>query len=73
MWDQDIKSEINPVLNPRAAGPEGSLIGIPGILCLIAFSFVIDLCHSLNYELQNLLKRIWILRAAKFMSFLKLI
>ncbi|KAJ0031458.1 hypothetical protein Pint_12735 [Pistacia integerrima] len=26
----DIKSEINPVLNPRAAGPEGSLIGIPG-------------------------------------------
>lgn len=26
----DIKSEINPVLNPRAAGPEASLIGIPG-------------------------------------------
>ncbi|KAH9799346.1 transcriptional corepressor LEUNIG [Citrus sinensis] len=26
----DIKSEINPVLNPRAAGPEGSLMGIPG-------------------------------------------
>nr|XP_029144939.1 transcriptional corepressor LEUNIG isoform X4 [Arachis hypogaea] len=26
----DIKSEINPVLNPRAAGPEGSLIGMPG-------------------------------------------
>ncbi|KAF7830242.1 transcriptional corepressor LEUNIG-like isoform X1 [Senna tora] len=26
----DIKSEINPVLTPRAAGPEGSLIGIPG-------------------------------------------
>lgn len=26
----DIKSEINPVLNPRAAVPEGSLIGIPG-------------------------------------------
>ncbi|CAN4099891.1 unnamed protein product [Withania somnifera] len=26
----DIKTEINPVLNPRAAGPEGSLIGIPG-------------------------------------------
>ncbi|PKI43552.1 hypothetical protein CRG98_036044 [Punica granatum] len=26
----DIKPEINPVLNPRAAGPEGSLIGIPG-------------------------------------------
>ncbi|KAI9107131.1 hypothetical protein K1719_022659 [Acacia pycnantha] len=26
----DIKSEINPVLNPRAAGPDGSLIGIPG-------------------------------------------
>ncbi|KAF5743283.1 Transcriptional corepressor LEUNIG -like protein [Tripterygium wilfordii] len=26
----DIKNEINPVLNPRAAGPEGSLIGIPG-------------------------------------------
>ncbi|KAB1204545.1 Transcriptional corepressor LEUNIG [Morella rubra] len=30
MWNQDIKSEINPVLNPRAAGPEGSLMGIPG-------------------------------------------
>ncbi|KAJ4957815.1 hypothetical protein NE237_024926 [Protea cynaroides] len=27
---QDIKSEMNPVLNPRAAGPEGSLIGVPG-------------------------------------------
>ncbi|KAE8726428.1 Transcriptional corepressor LEUNIG [Hibiscus syriacus] len=27
----DIKSEINPVLNPRAAGPDGSLIGIPGL------------------------------------------
>ncbi|KAL6296548.1 hypothetical protein ACE6H2_004690 [Prunus campanulata] len=26
----DIKTEINPVLNPRAACPEGSLIGIPG-------------------------------------------
>ncbi|KAJ1410995.1 WD40/YVTN repeat-like-containing domain superfamily [Sesbania bispinosa] len=26
----DIKSEINPVLNPRAAGPEGSLLAIPG-------------------------------------------
>ncbi|XP_004138746.1 transcriptional corepressor LEUNIG isoform X2 [Cucumis sativus] len=26
----DIKTEINPVLNPRAAGPEGSLMGIPG-------------------------------------------
>ncbi|KAI4337361.1 hypothetical protein L6164_015790 [Bauhinia variegata] len=26
----DIKPEINPVLNPRAAGPEGSLMGIPG-------------------------------------------
>ncbi|THG18504.1 hypothetical protein TEA_022717 [Camellia sinensis var. sinensis] len=25
----DIKTEMNPVLNPRAAGPEGSLIGIP--------------------------------------------
>ncbi|CAL9071745.1 unnamed protein product [Musa textilis] len=26
---QDIKSEISPVLNPRAAGPDGSLIGVP--------------------------------------------
>ncbi|KAG4382640.1 hypothetical protein GLYMA_14G128300v4 [Glycine max] len=26
----DIKSEINPVLNPRAAAPEGSLIAMPG-------------------------------------------
>ncbi|KAH6836760.1 transcriptional corepressor LEUNIG [Perilla frutescens var. hirtella] len=26
----DIKTEMNPILNPRAAGPEGSLIGIPG-------------------------------------------
>ncbi|KVH87806.1 LisH dimerization motif-containing protein [Cynara cardunculus var. scolymus] len=25
----EIKTEMNPVLNPRAAGPEGSLIGIP--------------------------------------------
>ncbi|KAL4357105.1 hypothetical protein AHAS_Ahas09G0153400 [Arachis hypogaea] len=28
----DIKSEINPVLNPRAAGPEGSLIGMPDLV-----------------------------------------
>lgn len=42
MWNQDIKSEINPVLNPRAAGPEGSLMGIPGILCSISLSFVIE-------------------------------
>ncbi|KAJ8497715.1 hypothetical protein OPV22_008267 [Ensete ventricosum] len=27
---QDIKNEINPVLTPRAAGPDGSLIGVPG-------------------------------------------
>ncbi|THU63384.1 hypothetical protein C4D60_Mb01t15200 [Musa balbisiana] len=27
---QDIKNEINQVLNPRAAGPDGSLIGVPG-------------------------------------------
>ncbi|KAI8004254.1 Transcriptional corepressor LEUNIG [Camellia lanceoleosa] len=27
----DIKTKMNPVLNPRAAGPEGSLIGIPSI------------------------------------------
>ncbi|KAK1281917.1 Transcriptional corepressor LEUNIG [Acorus calamus] len=26
----DIKTEINPVLNPRAAGPDGSLMGMPG-------------------------------------------
>ncbi|CAI0414875.1 unnamed protein product [Linum tenue] len=26
----DIKTEINPVLNPRSAGSEGSLMGIPG-------------------------------------------
>ncbi|KAK4485854.1 hypothetical protein RD792_008502 [Penstemon davidsonii] len=26
----EIKTEMNPMLNPRAAGPEGSLIGIPG-------------------------------------------
>ncbi|KAG5048448.1 hypothetical protein JHK85_009551 [Glycine max] len=26
----DIKGEISPVLNPRAAGPEGSLMGMPG-------------------------------------------
>lgn len=46
MWYQDIKSEINPVLNPRAAVPEGSLMGIPGILSSISFSFVIELSHS---------------------------
>ncbi|KAG6489942.1 hypothetical protein ZIOFF_051224 [Zingiber officinale] len=27
---QEIKSEINPILNPRAAGPDASLIGVPG-------------------------------------------
>ncbi|KAG4944163.1 hypothetical protein JHK85_048809 [Glycine max] len=34
----DIKSEINPVLNPRAAGPEGSLIAMPGILSSCPYS-----------------------------------
>lgn len=34
---QDIKTEINPVLNPRAAGPEGSLMGIPGTAKLMMF------------------------------------
>lgn len=33
---QEIKTEMNPVLNPRSAGPEGSLIGIPGINQLIS-------------------------------------
>lgn len=33
---------MNPILNPRAAGPEGSLIGIPGIVGLI-LSFVTQL------------------------------
>nr|GLL46791.1 transcriptional corepressor LEUNIG-like isoform X4 [Ipomoea trifida] len=28
----DIKTEMNPILNPRATGPEGSLIGISGSL-----------------------------------------
>lgn len=32
---QEIKTEMNPILNPRAAGPEGSLIGIPGMLLLL--------------------------------------
>ncbi|GAB4828337.1 hypothetical protein Ancab_035332 [Ancistrocladus abbreviatus] len=27
---QDVKSEMNPIMNARAAGPEGSLIGVPG-------------------------------------------
>lgn len=27
---QDIKTEMNPVLTPRAAGPDGSLNGVPG-------------------------------------------
>ncbi|KAL2455162.1 Transcriptional corepressor LEUNIG [Forsythia ovata] len=26
---QEIKNEMNPILNPRTAGPEGSLVGIP--------------------------------------------
>ncbi|KAL2543928.1 Transcriptional corepressor LEUNIG [Forsythia ovata] len=26
----EIKNEMNPILNPRTAGPEGSLVGIPG-------------------------------------------
>ncbi|KAF9613009.1 hypothetical protein IFM89_004863 [Coptis chinensis] len=30
---QDIKGKMNPLLNPRAAGPDGSLIGVPGINC----------------------------------------
>lgn len=39
---QEIKTEMNPVLNPRSAGPEGSLIGIPGILQLIDLPFICD-------------------------------
>lgn len=32
LFEQDIKTEMNPALNSRAAGPEASLIGIPGIV-----------------------------------------
>ncbi|GKE86778.1 hypothetical protein Tco_1560520, partial [Tanacetum coccineum] len=31
----EIKTEMNPILNARAAGPEGSLIGIPGNIGLV--------------------------------------
>lgn len=48
MWNQDIKSEINPVLNPRVAGPEGSLIGIPGIVCMVSFIFCEEYIFLLN-------------------------
>ncbi|KAG6389546.1 hypothetical protein SASPL_151017 [Salvia splendens] len=30
LHQSEIKTEINPILNPRGAGPEGSLIGMPG-------------------------------------------
>ena len=46
LCEQDIKTEMNPVLNPRAAGPEGSLIGIPGILKLINPVIFINLYPS---------------------------
>lgn len=36
---QDIKSEMNPMMNPRAAGPEGSLIGVHGICCKLLSTF----------------------------------
>ena len=36
---QDIKSEMNPMMNPRAAGPEGSLIGVHGIGCELPYIF----------------------------------
>lgn len=38
--NQDIKTEINPVLNPRA--PEGSLMGIPGIFVQLISMYYYD-------------------------------
>lgn len=52
MWNQDIKPEINPVLNPRAAGPEGSLIGIPGILAEVLSLLLLILFIRLKYHSQ---------------------
>ena len=47
---QDIKPEINPVLNPRSAVPDGSLIGVPGktydvfsYICIAQFSLVLSI------------------------------
>lgn len=45
-WNQDIKSEINPVLNPRAAGPEGSLMAIPGIQSCSSYFNITSLCFE---------------------------
>ena len=39
---QDIKNEINPVLNPRA---EGSLMGIPGTVKFLIFRGLTVLIH----------------------------
>ena len=36
---QDVKSEMNPMMNPRVAGPEGSLIGVHGIDCELPYTF----------------------------------
>lgn len=43
---------MNPILNPRTAGPEGSLMGIPGKLALtnLHITVIIDL----PYEFDNL-------------------
>lgn len=39
---------MNPILNPRAAGPEVSLIGIPGNFEYLKFYFPNNLLISLN-------------------------
>lgn len=39
MLKQDIKSEMNPMMSPRPAGSDGSLIGIHGIIDAVLYSY----------------------------------
>lgn len=61
VW-QDIKTEMNPVLNPRAAGPDGSVIGIPGSCCSKSelfssywFVYITKMCIAVSVKYQYLI------------------
>ena len=53
---QSIKSEINPVLTPRSAGPEGSFIGVQGnSLSSLLPGFAVASVNYSNFSLHYFL------------------
>ena len=58
---QDIKPEINPVLNPRSAVPDGSLIGVPGksydVFSRVCARALLNFYRPINWHVHWILSR----------------